>query len=90
MDHKNSTDKNSEIHQKIPVLQALQLTALFVGGVKHKQKESVSVSVSVSVWLLMSSDFVAYLDIFMESSAHNEIPFCKILYFVRGMGLLAE
>jgi hypothetical protein len=26
----------------------------------------------------------------MEISDYNEIPLCKILYFVRGMGLLAE
>jgi hypothetical protein len=27
---------------------------------------------------------------FMEPSDYDEIPLCKILYFVRGMGLLAE
>jgi hypothetical protein len=26
----------------------------------------------------------------MEPSNYDEIPLCKILYFVRGMGLLAE
>jgi len=26
----------------------------------------------------------------MEPSDYDEIPLCKILYFVRGMGLLAE
>jgi hypothetical protein len=27
---------------------------------------------------------------FMERGDYNEIPLCKILYFVNGMGLLAE
>jgi hypothetical protein len=29
-------------------------------------------------------------NMFMEPSDYYEIPLCKILYFVRGMGLLAE
>jgi hypothetical protein len=27
---------------------------------------------------------------FMEPSDYDEIPLCKVLYFVRSMGLLAE
>jgi hypothetical protein len=34
--------------------------------------------------------FFAYLNIFMEPSNYDEIPLYKILYFVRGMGLMAE
>jgi hypothetical protein len=29
-------------------------------------------------------------NVFMEPSYYDEIPLCKVLYFVRGMGLLAE
>jgi hypothetical protein len=29
-------------------------------------------------------------NIFMEPSDYDEIPLCKIMYFVRGTGLLAE
>jgi hypothetical protein len=34
--------------------------------------------------------FFAYLNIFMERSNYDEIPLYEILYFVRGMGLMAE
>jgi hypothetical protein len=41
-----------------------------------------------SLWL--NSNFITYINIFMEPSNYDEIPLRKILYFVRGMGLLAE
>jgi hypothetical protein len=39
--------------------------------------------------LTLNSDFVTEVNIFMEPSDCDEISLCKILYFVRGMGLLA-
>jgi hypothetical protein len=44
----------------------------------------------LSVWLELNSDFVTYVNIFMEPSNCDGILLCNILYFVRGMGLLAE
>jgi hypothetical protein len=38
----------------------------------------------------MNSTFVAYRNMFMEPSDYDEIALYKILYFVIGMGLLAE
>jgi hypothetical protein len=38
----------------------------------------------LGVWLQLHSDFVTFVNIFMESSDHEEIPLCKILYFVTG------
>jgi hypothetical protein len=40
----------------------------------------------MSVWLQLNSDFVAYVNIFMEPSDYDDIPLCKELYCVRGMG----
>jgi hypothetical protein len=74
-----------------PVIQALQLTALFVGGSIWQQKQPYTPHTSfVSVWLSPNSYFVAWENIFIDPSDYNEIPLCKMLYFVGGTGLLAE
>jgi hypothetical protein len=40
--------------------------------------------------LQLNLSFVAWVNIFMGPSDHDEIPLCKMLYFGRGTGLLAE
>jgi hypothetical protein len=40
--------------------------------------------------LYLNSNFTDKVNILKEPSDHDEIPLCKILYFVRGMGLLVE
>jgi hypothetical protein len=39
---------------------------------------------------LAELNFIAKINMFMEPNDYDEIPLCKILYFVRGTGPLAD
>jgi hypothetical protein len=71
-----------------PVIQAPETTALLVGGVTWQLRQPHTSFECVLLYL--NSDFVTYENISVEPSDYDEIPLCKILYFVRGTGLLAE
>jgi hypothetical protein len=58
-----------------PVIQALQLTALFVGGAIWQQKQSHTSF--MRVWLQLNSDIVAQVNSFMQPSDCDEIQLCK-------------
>jgi hypothetical protein len=88
IDHKKSTGKMTKAIKMGPVIQALQLKALFVGGAIWQQKK-VSHILCECVAL---HEFIFRLlgKLFMEQSDYDDIQLCKILYLVRGTGLLAE
>jgi hypothetical protein len=59
------------------------VTALFVGGAIWRQKQP-HISVSVTLAELI------FCCLFHGTGNCDEIPLCKILYFIGYMGLLAE
>jgi hypothetical protein len=69
-----------------PVIQALQLTALWGGGAYGNRNDVIH---PLSAYFKLNSDLVAYINIFMEPSDCDEVLLCEI-YFVRGMVLLME
>jgi hypothetical protein len=52
--------------------------------------EITKCSVCTVVYIYCETAFCSLRKQFMESSDYDEIPLCKILYFVTGTGLLAE
>jgi hypothetical protein len=79
----NLQEKNSKTIKRSPVIQALQLTALFVGGAIQQQKQPHASSVGVA---LAEFRFRNLVNSFMEPRIYDKISLCKVLY----AGLLAE
>jgi hypothetical protein len=70
------------------IIQALQLTAMCVWKVPHGNRNGHTHA--LWMWCFSNSDFVAYVNSFMEPSDYDDVPLCKILYFVRDMGLYVK
>jgi hypothetical protein len=89
IDHKKSTAKKGASHQKEPCNPGSS-----IGSPIYRRCHMATETASRILWEYVAlAEFRScgtYVNISMETSDYEGIPLCKILYFVRGMGLPAE